>query len=102
MKYLSKLMSMLLIGGMLFTIGCTDYDSDIKNLQDRVDEVENELQKEMDDRINALDADLSDVNAFSPSDACFMAVAWAAVIPTASKLSVKAVSFSFAPSNVFR
>lgn len=61
MKYLSKLMSMLLIGGMLFTIGCTDYDSDIKNLQDRVDEVENELQKEMDDRINALDADLDAV-----------------------------------------
>lgn len=43
MKYLSKLLSMLLIGGMLFATGCTDYDQDIKNLQD---EVENTMSEE--------------------------------------------------------
>lgn len=43
MKYLSKLLSMLLIGGMLFATGCTDYDQDIKNLHE---EVENTMSEE--------------------------------------------------------
>ena len=43
---------------------------------------------------NALDADVSDVSAFSPSDAVFMAVAWAAVIPTTFRFSVNTVNCS--------
>ena len=44
----------------------------------------------------AFDADASDVNAFSPSDAVRMAVAWAAVMPTVSRFSVNTVSCSLA------
>ena len=42
MKYLSKLLSMLLVGVLLFA-GCTDYDEDIKNLNNKIDKVQQEL-----------------------------------------------------------
>lgn len=41
---------------------------------------------------NCFDADVSAVNAFSPSDAVFMAVAWAAVMPTTSRFSLNTVN----------
>ena len=42
---------------------------------------------------SALDAEVSAINAFSPSEAVCIAVAWAAVIPTTSKFSVNSVNF---------
>lgn len=48
----------------------------------------------------ALDADVSEVSAFSPSDAFFMDDACAAVIPTTSKFSVNVVNSSPALPNV--
>lgn len=58
MKYLSKLMSMLLIGGMLYSTGCTDYASDIADIDQKVDELEQEL---VNGQINPLKADLESV-----------------------------------------
>lgn len=58
MKYLSKLMSMLLIGGMLYSTGCTDYASDIEDLNQKVDDLEKEL---VEGQINPLKADLESV-----------------------------------------
>lgn len=43
---------------------------------------------------NAADADLSRISANSPSDAVFMAAAWAAVFPTMSRFSLNAVNCS--------
>lgn len=57
MKYLSKLLSMLLIGGMLFATGCTDYDQDIKDINREL----NEINDQLNGRVNALDADLDAV-----------------------------------------
>ena len=54
MKYLSKLLSMLLVGVLLFA-GCTDYDEDIKNLNNKIDKVQSSL---MDDHISPLKSDL--------------------------------------------
>ena len=45
---------------------------------------------------NAWDADLSRVNANSPSDAVFIAAAWAAVLPTISRFSLN--SFNCSPA----
>lgn len=56
MKYLSKLLSMLLVGAMLYSTGCTDYDTDIKNLENKVDQIQKELQE---GQINPLKADLA-------------------------------------------
>lgn len=60
MKYFSKLLSMLLVGAMLFTVGCTDYDEDIKNLEEKVDDIVETLYN---DEINPLKADLADTKA---------------------------------------
>ena len=51
---------------------------------------------------NALDADTSRVNAFSPSDAVWTAVAWAAVIPTISRFSVNSDNLAFVSSRLLR
>ena len=51
---------------------------------------------------SALDADVSAVKAFSPSDAVFMAAAWDAVMPTTLRFSVKTVSCSPACCNTLR
>lgn len=59
MKYLSKLLSMLLIGGMLFATGCTDYDQDIKDINREL----NEINDQLNGRVNALAADLDAVEA---------------------------------------
>lgn len=56
MKYLSKLLSMLLVGAMLYSTGCTDYGKDIENLENKVDEIQKELQE---GQINPLKADLA-------------------------------------------
>ena len=55
MKYLSKLLSMLLVGAMLYSTGCTDYQNDIDNLNQKVDEIQQELQE---GQIDPLKADL--------------------------------------------
>ena len=60
MKYFSKLLSMLLVGAMLFTVGCTDYDEDIKNLKQEVNDIVETLYN---DEINPLKADLADTKA---------------------------------------
>ena len=60
MKYFSKLLSMLLVGAMLFTVGCTDYDEDIKNLKEEVNDIVETLYN---DEINPLKADLADTKA---------------------------------------
>ena len=57
MKYFSKLLSMLLVGAMLFTVGCTDYDEDIKHLEEKVDDIVETLYN---DEINPLKADLAE------------------------------------------
>ena len=56
MKYLSKLLSMLLVGAMLYSTGCTDYETDIENLENKVDQIQEELQK---GQIDPLKADLA-------------------------------------------
>ena len=56
MKYFSKLLSMLLIGAMLVVTSCTDYDEDIKNLNNKVDDLKQEL---VEGQINPLKADLA-------------------------------------------
>ena len=48
MKYLSKFLSLFLIGAMLYATGCTDYDQDIKDLNNKVDELEQTLQGQID------------------------------------------------------
>lgn len=56
MKYLSKLLSMLLVGAMLYSTGCTDYAEDIKNVDNRVEEVTGALQKAVENAQKANDA----------------------------------------------
>jgi chromosome segregation ATPase len=56
MKYLSKLLSMLLVGAMLYSTGCTDYGADIDKLNEKVDELYETLQ---DGQIDPLKADLA-------------------------------------------
>ena len=60
MKYLSKLLSMLLVGVMLSVTACTDYDQDIKDLNNKVDALEKEL---VEGQINPLKADLAATKA---------------------------------------
>lgn len=55
MKYLSKFLSLFLVGAMLYATGCTDYDQDIKDLDNKVDALEEELVK---GKIDPLAADL--------------------------------------------
>ena len=43
MKNLSKLLSIFLIGSMLVTVGCSKYDDDIKALNNRVDDIESQM-----------------------------------------------------------
>lgn len=43
MKYLSKFLSMLLVGAMLYSTGCTDYDADIRDMQEQIDDMRTEL-----------------------------------------------------------
>lgn len=47
---------MLLIGGMLYSTGCTDYESDINDLNDKVDKLEQEL---VEGEIDPLKTDLA-------------------------------------------
>ena len=60
MKYLSKLLSMLLVGAMLYSTGCTDYAEDIKDVDNRVDQevatLTGALQKAVEDAQKANDA----------------------------------------------
>ena len=53
MKYLSKLLSMLLVGAMLYSTGCTDYQNDIDNLNEKVDQIQKELQEGQIDPLKA-------------------------------------------------
>lgn len=39
MKYFSKLLSMFLLGAMLLPVGCTDYDDDIREVNNRIDDL---------------------------------------------------------------
>lgn len=57
MKYFSKLLSMLLVGAMLYSTGCTDYGEDISNLKQELEDVKQEVQGQ----INVLDGDLDKV-----------------------------------------
>ncbi|MBO7263712.1 MAG: hypothetical protein J6U93_04220 [Alistipes sp.] len=57
MKYLSKLLSILLIGSMLCTVGCNKYDDDINSLNNRIDEIEGS----MNNQISPLKTDLEAV-----------------------------------------
>lgn len=76
MKYLSKLLSMLLVGAMLYSTGCTDCAQDIQNVNNRVDQVTTltgALQKAIEDaqkanadlkeEIAALEEQLADVES---------------------------------------
>ena len=66
MKYLSKLLSMLLVGAMLYSTGCTDYAQDIQDVNNRLDElVQNEidpLKANLDNVKTELQAAIADVN----------------------------------------
>lgn len=67
MKYLSKLLSMLLVGAMLYSTGCTDYAEDIKNVDNRVDQevatLTGALQKAVEDAQKANDALKAEIDA---------------------------------------
>ncbi len=67
MKYLSKLLSMLLVGAMLYSTGCTDYVHDINNVNNRVDQevatLTGALQKAIDDAKEANDALKAEIDA---------------------------------------
>lgn len=67
MKYLSKLLSMLLVGAMLYSTGCTDYAHDIQNVNNRVDQevatLTGALQKAVEDAQKANDALQSEIDA---------------------------------------
>ena len=58
MKYLSKLLSVILIGSMLCTVGCADYDEDIRDLNNKIDNIQNSL---MDDQISPLKTDFETI-----------------------------------------
>ncbi len=60
MKYLSKLLSMLLIGAMLWTTACTDYDEDIRDLNNKIDDIHSSL---INGQIEPLKSDLARVEA---------------------------------------
>ena len=55
MKYLSKLLSMLLIGAMLYTVGCAKYDDEIRDLNNKIEN----LESMMSDQISPLKTDLN-------------------------------------------
>lgn len=59
MKYLSKLLGMLLVGAMLYSTGCTDYDADIKDINNRIENLEKTqiepLKKDLADTKTALE-----------------------------------------------
>lgn len=67
MKYLSKLLSMLLVGAMLYSTGCTDYAHDIQNVNNRVDQevatLTGALQKAVEDAQKANDALQAEIDA---------------------------------------
>ena len=67
MKYLSKLLSMLLVGAMLYSTGCTDYAEDIKDVDNRVDQevatLTGALQKAVEDAQKANDALQAEIDA---------------------------------------
>lgn len=48
MKYLSKFMSMLLVGAMLYSTGCANYDEDINGLKQEIEDVKTELNGKVD------------------------------------------------------
>ena len=54
MKYLSKLLSILLIGAMLYTVGCAKYDDDIRDLNNKIEN----LESMMNDQIAPMKTDL--------------------------------------------
>ena len=60
MKYLSKLLSVLLLGSMLWTVGCSNYDEDIRDLNNKIDNIQNSL---MDDQISPLKTDFETIKA---------------------------------------
>lgn len=67
MKYLSKLLSMLLVGAMLYSTGCADYAEDIKDVNNRVDQevatLTGALQKAVEDAQKANDALQAEIDA---------------------------------------
>lgn len=56
MKVFSKLLSIFLVGMLLVQVGCTDYDEDIRKVNDRIDEL-------VSDQIDPLKADLEATKA---------------------------------------
>lgn len=54
MKYLSKLLGMFLVGSMLMTAGCADYDEDIRDLNTKIEDV----QTSFDERLSEMESDL--------------------------------------------
>ena len=67
MKYLSKLLSILLVGAMLYSTGCTDYAHDIQDVNNRVDQevatLTGALQKAVEDAQKANDALQAEIDA---------------------------------------
>ena len=54
MKYLSKMLGMFLVGSMLMTAGCADYDEDIRDLNTKIEDV----QTSFDERLSEMESDL--------------------------------------------
>lgn len=63
MKYFSKLLSMFLVGMVLVSVGCTDYDEQIRDLHNKIDQNQTDITEKVDAEINALEADLAQVKA---------------------------------------
>ena len=59
MKYLSKLLSMLLIGSMLWTVGCAKYDDEISDLNNKIEN----LESMMNDQMTPMETDLTAIKA---------------------------------------
>lgn len=63
MKYFSKLLSMFLVGMVLVSVGCTDYDEQIRDLHNKIEDTNGAMTEKVDAEINALEADLAQVKA---------------------------------------
>ena len=63
MKYFSKLLSMFLVGMVLVSVGCTDYDEQIRDLHNKIDENQTNMTDKVDAEISALETRLDQVKA---------------------------------------
>ena len=62
MKYLSKLLSMFLVGSMLWTVGCAKYDDEIQDLNNKIQNVQTSMDEKFAEVENNLGATQTELN----------------------------------------